>query len=181
MQEETERQLIERAKAYDEQALDKLYRRHADDIYRYIYYRVGDSSTAEDLVGDVFINMLEGLASYEYTGAPFESWLYRIAHARVVDHYRRQEVRQTTELDEGLAGDERVNPDTLAGSRDRFRRAWDAMQRLTNDQQHVLALRFFAGYSVAETAEVLGKTEGAVKSLQYRALVSIRRLLGVET
>lgn len=181
MQAETERQLIERAKTYDEQALDKLYRRHADDIYRYIYYRVGNSSTAEDLVGDVFINMLEGLSSYEYTGAPFESWLYRIAHARVVDYYRRQEVRQTTQLNESLPGDDRVNPDTLAGARDRFRRAWDAMQRLTNDQQHVLALRFFAGYSIAETAQVLGKSEGAVKSLQYRALANVRRLLGVET
>lgn len=181
MQDETERQLIERAKAFDEQALGKLYRRHADDIYRYIYYRVGDASTAEDLVGDVFISMLEGLSSYEYTGAPFESWLYRIAHARVVDHYRRQELRQKTPLDDRLADAERVNPDALAGARDSFRRAWDAMQRLTNDQQHVLALRFFAGYSIAETAEVLGKSEGAVKSLQYRAIATIRRLLGVET
>lgn len=181
MQEETERQLIERAKAYDEAALSTLYRRHADDIYRYIYYRVGNKEIADDLVGDVFINMLEGLSSYEYTGAPFEAWLYRIAHARVVDYYRRQEVRQTAPMDEQLPDDARINPDTLAGARDNFRRAWKAMQRLTNDQQHVLALRFFAGYSIAETAEVLDKSEGAVKALQYRALGTLRRLLGVET
>lgn len=181
MQEETERQLIERAKSYDEEALGELYRRHADDMFRYIYYRVGDTKTAEDLVGDVFINMLEGLPKYEYTGAPFEAWLYRIAHARVVDYYRRQDVRDTAPLEEQMPAGERVNPDTLADTRDDFRRAWTAMQSLTEEQQHVIALRFFAGYSIAETAQVLDKTEGAVKALQYRAIASLRRLMGVES
>lgn len=182
MHEEMERQLIERAKGDDEQALAYLYRRHVDDIYHYVYYRVGrDASLAEDLVGDVFIAMLEGLPSYEYTGAPFESWLYRIAHSCVVDHYRRQSARQMAPMDEQLPTDARANPDTLAGARDNFRRAWKAMQRLTNDQQSVLALRFFAGYSIAETAEVLSKSKGAVKSLQYRAVAALRRLLEVET
>ena len=181
MQEQTERQLIERAKRRDDEALSTLYHRHYDDIFRYVYYRVGNQKTAEDLAMDVFENMLEGLSSYEYTGAPFEAWLYRVAHARVVDYYRRQEVRDTTTLHDQMPSGDRVNPDVLANARDDFRRAWTAMQQLTDDQQQVIALRFFAGYSIAETAQVLDKTEGAVKALQYRAIASLRRLMGVET
>lgn len=172
-----ESHLIQRAKAYDGEALEELYRRHANDIFRYVYYRVGDQAVAEDIAGDVFVRALEGLASYQDTGRPFEAWLYRIAHARVVDYYRRQGRRRVEPLGEGLAADEETDPHRLAALRDESRQAWAAANHLTEDQQQVISLRFIAGYSTAEVAELLGKTEGAVKALQHRALASLRRLL----
>jgi RNA polymerase sigma-70 factor (ECF subfamily) len=172
--------LIERAKTCDAEALSELYHRYANAIFRYVYYRVGDRAVAEDLVGDVFVRALEGLPSYQDTGIPFEAWLYRIAHARVVDHYRRQKVRRVTHLDERLAASEEATPDQLVAHGDDARRAWEALTRLTDDQQQVISLRFIAGHSTAEVATLLGKTEGAVKALQNRALASLRRLLEIE-
>jgi RNA polymerase sigma-70 factor (ECF subfamily) len=180
VRETSESHLIKKAKTYDTEALSELYRRHADAIFRYVYYRVGDQVVAEDLVGDVFVRMLEGLPSYQDTGRPFEAWLYRIAHARVVDHYRREKARRGTSVDEELAAGEEGNPDRLAAHRDDTRRVWEALVDLTDDQQQVISLRFLAGYSTAEVAKLLGKTEGAVKALQHRALASLRRLLGIE-
>ena len=181
MRDASESRLIERAKACDKEALGELYRRHANAIFRYVYYRVGDQAVAEELTGDVFVRALEALPSYQDTGRPFEAWLYRIAHARVVDHYRRQSRRNVEPLGEGLAADEETNPHQLAAFRDESRQAWEAVRRLTDDQQQVISLRFIAGYSTAEVAGILGKTEGAVKALQHRALASLRRLLETES
>jgi RNA polymerase sigma-70 factor (ECF subfamily) len=180
VRETSESHLIKKAKTYDTEALSELYRRHADAIFRYVYYRLGDEVVAEDLVGDVFVRMLEGLPSYQDTGRPFEAWLYRIAHARVVDHYRREKARRSTSVDEELAAGEEGDPDRLAAHRDDARRVWKALVDLTDDQQQVISLRFIAGYSTAEVAKLLGKTEGAVKALQHRALASLRRLLEIE-
>jgi RNA polymerase sigma-70 factor (ECF subfamily) len=177
----SESRLIERAKACDEEALGELYRRHADAIFRYVYFRVGDQAVAEDMLGDVFVRALEGLPSYQDTGRPFEAWLYRIAHARVVDHYRRQRSRNVAPLDEELAAGEEADPHQLAAFREESRQAWEAVNCLTEDQQQVISLRFIVGYSTAEVASLLGKTEGAVKALQHRALASLRRLLEVES
>lgn len=180
MRDASESQLIERAKAQDAQALSELYRRHANAVFRYVYYRVGDRAVAEDMVGDVFVRALEGLPAYQDVGLPFEAWLYRIAHARVVDHYRRGAVRRVTSLDEELAAGEETDPGRRVGERDEARRAWQALQRLTEEQQQVIALRFIAGYSTAEVASLLEKTEGAVKALQHRALATLRRILEME-
>jgi RNA polymerase sigma-70 factor (ECF subfamily) len=175
-----ESRLIERAKACDEEALSELYHRHANAVFRYIYYRVGDREVAEDLVGDVFVRALEGLPSYQQTGTPFEAWLYRIAQARVIDHYRRQNVRQSVALDEQLPDREETSPDRVAAQSDEIRHAWEAIGRLTDEQQMVISLRFIAGRSTAEVATLMGKTEGAVKALQNRALASLRRLMEAE-
>lgn len=180
MRSASESQLIARAKAYEEEALGELYHRYADRIFRYVYYRVGDRTTAEDLMGDVFVRALEDLPSYEDTGRPFEAWLYRIAHARVVDYYRRQNVRRTARLNERLAAAEGADPGHAAGERDDLRRIWGALVHLSDDQQQVVSLRFIGGYSIAEVAALLDKTEGAVKALQHRALASLRRLLEIE-
>jgi RNA polymerase sigma-70 factor (ECF subfamily) len=177
----SESHLINKAKERDSEALSELYHRYADAVFRYVYYRVGDREVAEDLVGDVFVRALEGLPSYQDTGSPFEAWLYRIAHARVVDYYRRQQVRFAALLDERLAGGEGADPYRLVAHRDEARRAWSALIHLTDDQQQVIALRFIAGYSVAEAARLMGKTKGAVRALQHRALASLRRLLEGES
>lgn len=170
-------QLIRHAQAFEEAALRELYHRHVQRLFRYVYARVGDHALAEDLVADVFERMLDGLPAYEERGVPFEAWLYRIAHARVIDHYRRQRVRDHSPLDERLLAAEGANPAHGATGRDELRRLWQVMPHLTPEQQQVLSLRFLAEYSLAEVAHTLEKTEGAVKALQHRALASLRRLL----
>lgn len=173
--------LIERARDYDAQALAELYRRYAGAVFRYVYYRVGVPEVAEDLVADVFVRAIEGLPAYQDTGSPFKAWLYRIAHARLVDYYRREEVRRTMPLDEQIAASAKAGPDELAADRDEARRIWAALPQLTSEQQLVISMRFLAGFSTAEVAEVLEKTEGAIRALQHRALASLRRLLEIES
>jgi RNA polymerase sigma-70 factor (ECF subfamily) len=99
----------------------------------------------------------------------------------VVDHYRRQDVRRSSPLEERLMAGDETDPDQLAAEKDNIRRTSRAISHLTEDQQQVLSLRFIAGYSTAEVAETVGKTEGAVKALQHRALASLRRLLEIES
>ena len=176
-----ESHLIKKAKSYDAEALSELYRRHVDAVFRYVFYRVGDRQAAEDLVGDVFVRALEGLSTYQDTGSPFEAWLYRIAHARVVDYYRRQEVRRGASLDERLVANGESDLSQWVAQQEDIRRIWDALRHLTDDQQQVISLRFIAGYSTAEVAKVMGKNEGAIRALQYRALASLRRLLEIQS
>lgn len=175
-----ESELIARARSYEAEALSELYHRYADVIFRYIYYRIGDRATAEDLVGDVFVRMLEHLPAYQETGRPFEAWLYSIAQSRVIDYYRRSRVRRTAPLNERVAAAEETDPGQLAARRDEVRRVWGAMDRLLDEQQRVIALRFLGGYSIAEIARLMDKTEGAVKALQHRGLAALRRLLELE-
>jgi RNA polymerase sigma-70 factor (ECF subfamily) len=171
-----EADLIGRAKALEEAALSELYQRHVDDIFRYIYYRVGDESVAEDLTSEVFIRMLQGLPDFTLRGPPFAAWLYRIAHARVVDHFRRQKVRAHLPLDERLPSAEQ-HPERAVELEEEQRALLDAIRQLTEEQQEVLLLKFVEGHSNAEIAAILDKTEGAVKSLQHRALASLQRVL----
>jgi RNA polymerase sigma-70 factor (ECF subfamily) len=172
-----ERELIERARALEADALNELYRRYANAVFRYIFYRINDAAAAEDLTGDVFVKAIEGLPSYQETGRPFESWLYSIARARVIDYYRRQQVRRSAPLNEALAADERADPDALAVQRDEIRRVQAALGQITEEQQQVVLLRFINGRSLLEVAEILGRSEGAIKALQHRALAALRRVL----
>lgn len=177
MPKRNESDLIERAKTYEEAALSELYWRHAEAIFRYIHYRISDQIVAEDLVSEVFVRALEALPGYQDSGRPFVAWLYRIAHARVVDHYRRQQVRKAVPLDEHLLADEWTNPEQLIDKRVNEQQVRKALADLTDEQQQVISFRFMAQYSVAEVAQIMGKTEGAIKALQHRGLAALRRLL----
>ena len=168
--------LIERAKRYDPKAISELYKRHVQDIYRYIYYRVGDVNVAEDLTADVFLRALEGLAGFTYRGVPFSAWLYRIAHARVMDHFRQQARRELLPLDERLVATGK-GPQATVEARLDCEELQSAIAQLTTDQQQVIILKFVEGLSNAEAARILGKTEGAVKALQHRALNSLQRTM----
>jgi RNA polymerase sigma-70 factor (ECF subfamily) len=171
-----EGQLIEQAQRGDRAALSKLYRRHVDAIYRYVRPRVGDPIVAEDLTAEVFLKALEALKDYRYTGVPFIVWLYRIAHARTVDHWRRTGRRQETELPEEIAATG-VDPEVIVGARIERADLAAAVRRLTDDQQQVIILRFVEEMRLAQVAAVMNKTVGAVKALQHRALASLARLL----
>lgn len=169
--------LIERAKAYDKMAISELYQRHAEAVFRYIYYRVSDQTVAEDLVGEVFVRALEALPGYQDSGTPFVAWLYRIAHARVVDHYRRQKVRKVALLNDDLLADDQSSPEHSIDDQIDAQQIQQALAHLTEEQQQVISFRFIAQYSVAEVAQIMKKTEGAVKALQHRGLAALRHLL----
>lgn len=168
--------LVNLAKQGDKRAVGELYRRHVDMIYRYTYARVKDVAVAEDLTAQVFLKALEGLDSYQPTGVPFSAWLYRIAHARTVDHWRQQQRRQEVMLPETMPS-RAPQPDDVAIAKSEWNTALDLLDRLTDDQRDVIILRFIEEMSLAEVAELLDKTVGAVKALQHRALASLARLL----
>jgi RNA polymerase sigma-70 factor (ECF subfamily) len=168
--------LLSRARQGEKKAIAELYRCHVDVIYRYIYARVRDVMVAEDLTAQVFVKALEGLADYEPSETPFLAWLYRIAYARTVDHWRRHARRQEVPLEEHLPTDGPLIKDE-DDPEARWATAIDLLAQLTEDQQNVMILRFLGEMSLSDTAAVLGKTVGAVKAIQHRALASLARLL----
>ena len=171
--------LLERAKAYDPQALAELYDRYAPKMYAYIYRRVGDAALAEDLAGELFLRVLRSIRGDQAWRDSFSAWLYRIAHNLVVDHYRRLPPEPIQPLAESLEqeGDDPVSVAQGVAEGERLR---VAIRRLTPDQQQVLALRFGEGLTAAETGHIMNKSTGAVEALQHRATASLRRILGGE-
>lgn len=173
MQRNDEHGLIERAQQRDAEAFTELYRRHVDRIFRYVLLRVGDAPLAEDLTSEVFIRALESLGAYQDRGAPFAAWLYRIAKSRVIDHWRRAGRQQVPfEAVEVETSVEMPGGDVIA-----YRVLAQALQRLTDEQQEVIILKYVEGHSLTEIAEITGRTEGAVKAMQHRALASLARLM----
>ena len=174
-----ERELIRRAKEYDLEAFAEIYKRYYHSIYNYIYYRVSDTSIAEDLCSEVFLKALEAIQSFTFQGVPFSAWLYRIAGNLVIDHYRRQPPQPEISLEDTnrpLVADD--NPGAALEQYFTHQELRQALRQLTADQQQVIILKFVDGLSNSEVAQILGKTEGAVKSLQHRALASLGRLMG---
>jgi RNA polymerase sigma-70 factor (ECF subfamily) len=168
--------LIRRAQQHDEMALTQLYEENFDRIYRYIVLKIGDRTEAEDMTQQVFLNVLKSISSYKWKGMPFTSWLYRIAHNQIVDYLRKKSKRTIVPLDESMpsvGGD----PEHLAVRKVQIEELAIAAKKLTPAQQEVISLRFAAELSVAEVAEVMGKSEGAVKALQHSAIVALRKVL----
>jgi RNA polymerase sigma-70 factor (ECF subfamily) len=168
-----EQQCLRKAQRGDAEAFAALYRANVQVIFRYIAHRVNNVQLAEDLTGDVFTRALEGVASYTDVGKPFVAWLYRIAHARVVDYYRRTERRpiETDVESEPLP----VTPDMDEGllRKHAARALKAAIAELTGDQQQVVVLRFIEGYPIETVAQMMGKNANAIKALQHRALRSL--------
>ena len=168
--------LLERAKEYDPTALAELYDRYAPKMYAYIYRRVNDAALAEDLTSELFLRMLRAIQNERAWRDSFTAWLYRIAHNLVVDTYRRQpppplSLEETPCQAEGGGDPAELVQETLDRSRLRA-----AIQRLTPDQQQVLALRFGEGLTARESASIMRKTTGAIEALQRRALAALRRI-----
>jgi len=161
--------LVERARRGEAEALAELYRLHAPAIFRYFYFRLPDRSTAEDLTGEVFVKMVEGLPRYEERGYPITAWLFRMAHDRMVDHHRRAAHRQTEPLSDTLEARE-AGTEAQALDSVEWQRLQASVQTLSDEQQIVIQLRFVEGYSLEECAQIMRKTTGAIKSLQHRAL-----------
>ena len=171
--------LLERARKYDLVALGAIYDRYSTRIYSYIYRRVGDANLAEDLTAAVFTKMLEAIRSAKPWRTSFSGWLYRIAHNIVVDHYRSWRKDSELPLEERLVAN-RGDPVQALDRTLTKERLRVAIRQLTDDQGSVILLKFVEGFSNAEVAGVLGKTEGAIKSLQHRALDALRRIMADE-
>ena len=168
--------LIEQAKHGNRQAISELYRRHVDTVYRFIYARVPDATFAEDLTSQVFLKALEGLACYQPSGRPFIAWLCRIAYARTGDYWRQQGRRQEVPLPDTLPASNPL-PEDLIIAEAEWSTAFDLLSQLTESQQDVIMLRFLGDLKLADVAHILGKSVGAIKALQHRALASLARLL----
>jgi RNA polymerase sigma-70 factor (ECF subfamily) len=171
-----EQTLLERAQAFDEDALGKLYDEYAPPIYAYLYRRVQDAQLAEDLTSEVFVRVLQAIRARRLWKTSFQGWLYRIAHNLVVDHYRKQPATPVLELDEDLVADQK-DLDSAVAERLSRQRLRSAIRWLTPEQQQVLALRFGQQLSAPEVGDVMGKSVSAVEALQHRALGALRRIL----
>lgn len=172
-----EHDLIRRAQEYDPVAFGEIYETYYVGVYKYIFYRVGEQSLAEDLTMEVFVKAMEAIDNFSFRGVPFSAWLYRIASNLVIDHFRRQPDQPSLSLEEKLVAAVE-QPTEVLESQFTHQALQRALSELTDDQQQVIVLKFVDGLSNLEVAQILGKTEGAVKSLQHRALASLGRVLG---
>jgi RNA polymerase sigma-70 factor (ECF subfamily) len=171
--------LVDEARAGDAWAFGQLFDHFHLPVYRFVASRVRHPSDAEDLTQLVFVKALEALPRYQSRGIPFGGWLFRLARNAVIDHVRTShehaDLAQSVERPGTDAG-----PDELAVIRQEIDAVRSALSTLTDDQRDAIALRFFAGLSAREAAEAMGKQEGTIRGLQFRAIAALRRQLGIE-
>lgn len=168
---------IIRAKARDREALGALYQHYVRRIHRYIASRVDNAHDVEDLTAEVFVEMVKRIENYTFTGAPFESWLYRIAATGVAQHYRKQV--KTSDEDIELVADTLPSTDELIDYEQSIHGMLTALKRLPEEYQTLLVLRFVERKSHAEVAAIMERSVTAVKSMQHRALIQLTELMGV--
>ena len=171
-------EMVEQAQHGREAAFGRLYEVYFTRVYRYIAYRVDSIADAEDLTEDVFIRLLESIESFRWRDVPFSAWVMRIAHNRVIDHWRRGSSRSTTPLEEAppLPSSEK-DPATTVETFSDIQDLREALTLLTDLQRQVLSLRFGAGLSITETAQSMNRNEGAVKALQHSAVSALKRIM----
>ena len=169
------RGLVERAQRGDRSALEELYLLHFDRIYSYLHMSVGSRHDAEDLTTQTFVKMLEAIGRFQWRSVPFSAWLFRIAHNLAIDHFRANRRWQPEEeIPEAVQGEVTSAEEQALVSLGQTSML-ELIDRLSPEQRQVLTLKFVFRFSNGEAAAILGKTEGAVKSLQHRALASLQK------
>lgn len=169
-----EMELVRRA-ATDAEAFGELYQMHVRRIYNYIYYRTGDYQDAEDLTARVFQRALRHVAVFEDKGVPFSAWLYRIAHNLVANWHRDRSRKPVVPLDDyAVESGSSVHPEAQALAMEDNRMLLTAVRRLPADRQQLLILKFVERLPNAQIGEIMGRTEGAIKSLYHRTLIALR-------
>lgn len=171
-----ERGLVSGAQHMDEEALTSLFNTYYPKVYGYAYVHLGNVHAAEDLASEVMLQILESIPKYRFTGAPFAAWVFRIARNRLIDSRRRARSAREVALNENAA---LSGPTTEALAENALQRGalYQALQRLTKRQAEVIVLRFLEDMDVRTVAGTLGCGTGAVKTVQHRALRSLRRIL----
>jgi RNA polymerase sigma-70 factor (ECF subfamily) len=171
------RDLVERAQMGDRDALEELYLIHFDRIYSYLHVTVGNRHDAEDLTTQTFLRMLESIRRFRFGKAPFSAWLFRIAHNLAMDHFRAGRRWQPEAEVPEQPGEEEPSAEIGALQSIGQQSMLEMIEQLSPEQQQVLTLKFVFNFANADVATVLGKSEGAIKSLQHRALVSLQKQL----
>jgi RNA polymerase sigma-70 factor (ECF subfamily) len=168
--------LVERAKSNPD-AFGLLYERYVDKIYNYVYYRTGNRHDAEDLTAKVFYQALNHIPRFVQRGAPFSSWLYRIAHNLVANWHRDRSRRQVVSLDRlaQVGVQEDASPFQQAAQSEQREVLLQAIRQLPADRQQLLILKFVERLPNAEIGQIMGRSEGAIKSLYHRTLVALRQ------
>lgn len=172
-----EEDLVRRAQHHDQEAFAQLYEEHFDKIYRYVTFKIGNETEAEDMTQQVFLNALQSISSFKWKGIPFSAWLFRIAHNQVVDYLRKKK-HTTVPLDESLASNDN-NPQLVVEQKLDIEQLLLATKQLTEAQREVISLRFAGELPIAQVAKAMGKSQGAVKALQHSAIVALRKTLRV--
>ncbi|MBP2322319.1 RNA polymerase sigma-70 factor (ECF subfamily) [Kibdelosporangium banguiense] len=170
--------LVHRAQRGDTSAFGKLYGRYVDVVYRYVLFRVGDRELAEDVTSETFLRALRRIASVTYQGRDVGAWLVTIARNLVLDHVKSSRFRlevTRAEVDDGRTV--QVGPEQQVLSKLTNAELLKCIEQLGDDQRECIALRFLQGLSVAETAELMHRNEGAIKALQHRAVRRLAQLL----
>jgi RNA polymerase sigma-70 factor (ECF subfamily) len=178
--ERSDEMLVRAVQAGDADAFGHLYERYFAKIYAYATFKLGNVVEAEDVTSQVFLKALEGLEGYRWRGVPFQAWLFRITRHLLVDNHRRAVRRPAVPLDsiawEQLPADGHVaDPEWVLQEQVTRQELAEAMTRLTDAQQQVVALRFVVGLPTAEVARIMGRSDGAVKALQHAALRALQR------
>jgi RNA polymerase sigma-70 factor (ECF subfamily) len=174
---QNERQLVLQAQAGNSEAFGQLYDAYMERIYRFVYFRVEDQQTAEDITSQVFLKAWSNLDRFSFNRTPYLAWLYTIAHNAVIDHYRTRKVTaalddvQLSQQDHAEAVENEIDLSS------EMKTIKTALQELTDDQQKVLTLKFIEGMSNNEIARHLGKREGAIRALQMRGLQALAKQL----
>jgi len=177
--------LLQAARAGDSAAYDRVYNLYSDRVFRYLYARIGQREVAEDLTADVFVRLLQNLPRFKVNAArpvaSFSAFVYRVAGNLLTDQYRKQKHRDHQDIDDQpFLADGRPEPFAQTAASENKNELMSAMRKLGAEQQAVLLYRFGDEYSVLEVAEIMGKTTGAIKALQHRAIANLRRILTVE-
>jgi RNA polymerase sigma-70 factor (ECF subfamily) len=174
---EREQDLAVALRSLDSDAWRQLFEEQYQRVYHYAYLRTGNPSDADDIAANVFVEAVKGIRSFEFRGAPIAAWLFRIAHNETVDALKRRTRSAADAIDHPSVAERLAAPDEQRG-RDDWRDAAAALARLKQEHQDVLTLRLIEGRSVRDVARMLGKSEGAVKVMQGRALQALRRKMG---
>ncbi len=167
---------IIRAQKGDTSVISELYRRYHQSVFRYLFYRVGDQQTAEDLTSEVFLRVLRAISSYQPQNVSFEAWLFQIARNLAIDHYRKMSTQNHVSLDDtppvdqhsvDFRNDKRFDNQVLV----------QALNQLNETQRDVIVLRFINGLPLSQVARTLHKSEDSIKALQRRGLAALREIL----
>lgn len=171
--------LVQRAQQHDEEAFAEIYEKYFDKIYRYISLKIGDRFEAEDMTQQVFLNALRSISSFKWRGLPFSAWLFRIAHNQVVDYLRKKTRQPVSSLNESITASE-DNPQRITEKKINIEQLMLATKNLTPTQQEVIALRFASELPISQVAEIMGKSDGAIKALQHSAIINLRKIFNVK-
>jgi RNA polymerase sigma-70 factor (ECF subfamily) len=174
-----EENIVLKAQRQDTEAFTQLYDAYFDKIYRYVAVRIRNEMEAEDIAQQVFMKMLQSISSYQCKGVPFSAWLYRIAHNQVIDFLRQQNKKATVDIEGMPLPDTGDDPQSIIEQQFDIEHLKQSMKKLTPSQQEVLSLRFTGDLSIAECAQIMGKSEGAIKALQHSAVQALKRVMAV--